>query len=49
LEKINNGYLDYIKSQKNLNVLIIDVTNRDFLNNQEDYVFVLEEIRNKIQ
>jgi len=49
LEKINNGYLDYIKSQKNLNVLIIDVTNRDFLNNQEDYVFVLDEIRNKIQ
>jgi deoxyadenosine/deoxycytidine kinase len=49
LEKINNGYLDYIKSQKDLNVLIIDVTNRDFLNCQDDYVFVLEEIRNKIQ
>jgi deoxyguanosine kinase len=48
LEKINNGYLDYIKSQKNLNVLIIDVTNRDFQNNQEDYIFVLNEIRNKI-
>ncbi len=48
LEKINNGYLDYIKSQQNLNVLIIDVTNRDFLNNQDDYVFVLEEIRAKI-
>lgn len=49
LEKINNGYLDYIKSQKDLNVLIIDVTNRDFLNNQDDYVFILEEIKNKIQ
>ena len=48
LEKINNGYLDYIKSQKDLNVLIIDVTNRDFQNNQEDYVFILEEIQNKI-
>jgi len=48
LEKINNGYLDYIKSQKNLNVLIIDVTDRDFQNNQEDYVFVLNEIQNKI-
>jgi 2-amino-4-hydroxy-6-hydroxymethyldihydropteridine diphosphokinase len=48
LEKINSGYLDYIKSQKDLNVLIIDVTNRDFLNQQEDYVFVLEEIQNKI-
>jgi len=48
LEKINSGYLDYIKSQKDLNVLIIDVTDRDFLNQQEDYVFVLEEIQKKI-
>jgi deoxyguanosine kinase len=48
LEKINSGYLDYIKSQKELNVLIIDVTNRDFLENQQDYVYILEEIRNKI-
>jgi deoxyadenosine/deoxycytidine kinase len=48
LEKINNGYLDYIKSQTNLNILIIDVTNRDFQNNQKDYVYVLNEIQNKI-
>ena len=48
LEKINNGYLDYIKSQTNLNILIIDVTNRDFQNNQEDYVYILNEIQNKI-
>ena len=48
LEKINNGYLDYIKSQTELNVLIIDVTNRDFQNNQVDYVFILNEIQNKI-
>ena len=49
LEKINNGYLDYIKTQKDLNVLIIDVTNRDFQNNQKDYIFVLNEIQNKLQ
>jgi deoxyadenosine/deoxycytidine kinase len=49
LEKINNGYLDYIKSQTSLNVLIIDVTDRDFQNNQDDYVFVLNEIQNKLQ
>ena len=48
LEKINSGYLDYIKSQKDLNVLIIDVTNRDFQNNQRDYIFILEEIQKKI-
>ena len=48
LDKINSGYLDYIKSQTELNVLIIDVSNRDFVKNQEDYVFVLEEIQRKI-
>ena len=47
LEKINSGYLEYIKSQTDLNVLIIDVTNRDFVENQEDYIFVLDEIRKK--
>ena len=49
LEKINNGYLDYIKTQKDLNVLIIDVSERDFVKNQEDYIFVLNEIQNKIR
>lgn len=47
LEKINNGYLDYIKTQKDLNVLIIDVTERDFIKSQEDYMFVLNEIQGK--
>lgn len=44
LEKINRGYLDYIKSQNDLNILIIDVSDRDFIKNQEDYAFILEEI-----
>ncbi|HMK07192.1 MAG TPA: 2-amino-4-hydroxy-6-hydroxymethyldihydropteridine diphosphokinase [Flavobacterium sp.] len=48
LDKINKGYLDYIKSQTDLNVLIIDVSERDFVKNQEDYVFILEEIQKKI-
>ena len=48
LDKISKGYLDYIKSQKELNVLIIDVSEKDFVKNQEDYVFVLEEIQRKI-
>ena len=49
LEKINNGYLDYIKTQNDLNVLIIDVSERDFVKNQEDYIFILNEIQNKIR
>jgi 2-amino-4-hydroxy-6-hydroxymethyldihydropteridine diphosphokinase len=48
LEKINNGYLDYIKSQTELKVLIIDVSDRDFVKNQEDYLYILNEIKSKI-
>ncbi len=48
LDKINNGYLDYIKSQTELNVLIIDVSARDFVKNQKDYLYVLDEIKKKI-
>ncbi len=48
LDKINRGYLDYIKSQPDLNVLVIDVSDRDFVKNQEDYVFVLRQIQQKI-
>ena len=49
LEKINQGYLDFIKTQTNLNVLIIDVSDKDFVNNQEDYVFILDKIQEKLQ
>lgn len=48
LIKINQGYLDYIKSQTNLNVLVIDVSDKDFVTNQEDYVFILNKIQQKI-
>jgi len=49
LEKINQGYLDYIKTQTDLNVLIIDVSDIDFVKKQEDYVFLLNEINTKIK
>jgi deoxyguanosine kinase len=49
LDKINTGYLDYIKSQLDLNVLIIDVSDLDFVKNQSDYLFVLNEIQKKTQ
>jgi len=47
LENINRGYLEYIKSQTGLNVLIIDVTDRDFVNRQEDYIWLLGQINTK--
>ncbi|KGO88828.1 2-amino-4-hydroxy-6-hydroxymethyldihydropteridine diphosphokinase [Flavobacterium suncheonense] len=48
LEKINQGYLDYIKTQTDLNVLIIDVSEMDFVNRQEDYLTILNRINAKI-
>ena len=48
LDKINKGYLDFIKSQTNLNSLIIDVSEFDFVKKQEDYLKVLEAIKEKI-
>lgn len=37
LEKINKGYLDHIKTKTDTNVLIIDVSEKDFVNNAPDY------------
>mgnify|MGYP005988031019 CR=1 FL=1 len=44
LEKINKGYVEFIKSQPNLNVKIIDVSDLDFVQNRSDYLEVLKEI-----
>ncbi len=48
LDNINNGYLNFIDSETSLNTLMIDMTNKDFVNNQEDYLFVLNEILKSI-
>lgn len=48
LEKINQGYLEYIKNQRDLNVLIIDASELDFVNNERDYHFILEKITQKL-
>ena len=44
LEKIHKGYINFIKTKKHLNTLIIDVTELDFVNNNEDYQSVLKQI-----
>ncbi|PWI29453.1 2-amino-4-hydroxy-6-hydroxymethyldihydropteridine diphosphokinase [Flavobacteriaceae bacterium LYZ1037] len=44
LDKINSGYLEFLKNQSELNVKIIDISNRDFVENREDYLWVLSEI-----
>ncbi len=47
LDKINKGYLEYIKTQTDLNVLILDVSDRNFVNKQEDYLYILNKIQEK--
>ena len=44
LEKINAGYLEFLKTQTDFNVKIIDVSERDFVENREDYLWVLGEV-----
>ncbi|WP_034061262.1 2-amino-4-hydroxy-6-hydroxymethyldihydropteridine diphosphokinase [Lacinutrix jangbogonensis] len=44
LEKINSGYLSFLKNQTDLNVKIIDISDRDFVKNREDYLFILDAI-----
>lgn len=46
LEKINKGYLEFVKSQPNLNVKIIDVSELDFVEKRKDYIKVLKQILN---
>ena len=44
LDKINAGYLEFLKEQTELNVKIIDISDRDFVKNREDYLWILEQI-----
>ena len=44
LDKINKGYLQFIKSQSGLNIRIIDVSEKDFIANRQDYIWVLDQI-----
>jgi len=46
LDKIHKGYSTFIKTEKNLNTLIIDVTNKDFLHHEKDYKEIIELIKN---
>lgn len=46
LEKINEGYLSFIKNQHYFPIKIIDVSELDFIANREDYLKLLETIFN---
>ena len=44
LQKLNAGYLEFIKNQHSENVKIIDISELDFLEKRADYLKVLKEI-----
>lgn len=48
LMEINKSYLNFIKSQSNMKVQIIDISNLDFVSNRKDYLKLLEEIDNAV-
>ena len=45
LVEINKSYLNFIKTQTNMKVQIIDISGKDFVNNRRDYLSILEEIK----
>ena len=45
LQKIHDGYSNFIKTEQQLNTLIIDVSELDFVNKREDYLSVIETIQ----
>ncbi len=44
LKKIHKGYVNFIQSERNLNTLIIDVSELDFVSKRSDYHIIIREI-----
>jgi 2-amino-4-hydroxy-6-hydroxymethyldihydropteridine diphosphokinase len=45
LKQIHDGYMDFVKTKKEINTRIIDVSDYDFVKNEADYRKILAEIR----
>jgi deoxyguanosine kinase len=46
LQKIHDGYKQFISTQQDLNVLVIDVSEIDFVDNNDDYKYIINKIKN---
>jgi 2-amino-4-hydroxy-6-hydroxymethyldihydropteridine diphosphokinase len=44
LEKINTGYLEFLRSQTEIKSIVIDISDRDFVKNREDYLNIVDEM-----
>ncbi len=47
LEKINQGYLKFLKNKTEQKIKIIDISEKDFVKNRADYLWVLQQITNE--
>ncbi len=45
LDKIHNGYRNFIKTHQDLDILVIDVSELDFVLHKEDYKTILKQIK----
>lgn len=46
LDKIHKGYANFIKTEENLHSVIIDISDKDFVNNPKDYKEIIDLIKN---
>ena len=46
LQKIHDGYKQFISTQQDLNVLVVDVSEIDFVDNNDDYKSIINKIKN---
>ncbi len=48
LEKINRGYMDFIKAHPQQNSILLDLSDLDFVSKSSDYEIILEQLEDKI-
>jgi len=49
LDKINNAYINYLKNRSDLNIVFIDISDLDFVENRIDYLELLNRIKRKLR
>ncbi len=48
LDKINQGYLNYLKNNSDLNIIYVDVSDLDFVESKTDYFELLYRVKKKL-
>ena len=49
LDKINQGYLNYLKNNSDLNIIYVDVSDLDFVESKTDYFELLYRVKKKLK